>query len=125
MAARLDRELAAGAPRDATPALELRAEELARPSVATELADQLRLVVREAQRPPHPGLRVEACREAVLAVEHDLRMLASRLQAPQPVAVTAVAKVRLLLTDGTGPLYYPENEASLAAAVRDATAALS
>ena len=58
------------------------------------------------------------------AVEHELRLLASRLQAPNPVAVSAVAKVRVLLTDGTGPLYYPETRGSLDAAIRDVAAAL-
>jgi hypothetical protein len=120
----LDRALADGTPRGANSALELRAHALERPSVAHELGSQLRRVVREAQRESRPGPRVQACREAVLAVEHDLRLLASRLEAANPVAASAVAKVLVLLTDGTGPLYYPEANGSLRAAVRDATAAL-
>jgi hypothetical protein len=60
----------------------------------------------------------------VLAVEQDLRLLASRLQAPRPVAVAGIARVNLLLTDGTGPLYqYAETDA-LRAAVGDALTAL-
>ncbi len=124
MAAALDRALADGTPMNASPALELRAKRLARPSVAAQLADQLRVIVRRAQEPSRPSIRIEACRESVLAVEYELRLLASRLQAVNPVAIGAVAKVRILLTDGTGPLYYPETRASLRAAVRDAAAAL-
>jgi hypothetical protein len=124
LTAQLDRALAEGAPSDASDALELRAQALARRSVADELAGRLRLVVREAEQEPRPSLRVHACREAVLTVEHELRLLASRLQAANPVAVSAVAKVHVLLTDGTGPLYYPRTNGSLRAAVRDATAAL-
>ena len=82
------------------------------------------MIVRRAQGAPRPGVRIEACRESVRAVEHELRLLASRLQAPNPVAVRAVAKVRVLLTDGTGPLYYPETRGSLDAAIRDVAAAL-
>ena len=49
LTAALDRALADGAPGNASPALELRAKALARPSVASELADQLRVIVRRAQ----------------------------------------------------------------------------
>ena len=124
MTGALDRALADGTPRDCSPALELRAKALARPSVARELGNQLRVILGQAQLQPRPSVRVQACRESVLAVEHELRLLASRLQAANPVRVRAVAKVHLLLTDGTGPLYYPETYASLRAAVQDATAAL-
>jgi hypothetical protein len=124
LTAPLDRALAEGTAPSASRALELRAQALERPSVARELGSQLRRIVREAQLESHPGVRVQACREAVLAVEQELRLLASRLQAANPVAASAVAKVRVLLTDGTGPLYYPETHGSLRAAVRDATVAL-
>lgn len=120
----LDRALAEGAPPDASPALGLRAQALSRPKVACELGTQLRGIVREAHEPPGPSTRITGCRERVLAAEDELRLLASRLQAAQPVAVTTIAKVRLLLTDGTGPLYRCASDTSLQAAIDDATRAI-
>src|ERR1700729_514107 len=124
LTAPLDRALAEGTPPSASPALQLRAQALERPSVARELGSQLRRIVRDAPGESPPGVRVRACRGAVLAVEYELRLLASRLQAANPVGASAVAKVRVLLTDGTGPLYYPETNGSLRAAILHAGAAL-
>jgi hypothetical protein len=72
-----------------------------------------------------PGPRVPLNRERVLESERDLALLASRLQSPSRVSVRGVAKVRLLLTDGRGPLFYSRSTTDLGAAVRDATTALS
>jgi hypothetical protein len=124
MKASLDRALADGVRPNASPALELRAERLSRPSVAAEVGDELRAIVTRAHSAPRPGIRVEACRDAVLAIEHEMRLLASRLEASNPVSVIAVAKVNVLLSDGTGPLYYPDPRGELRVAIRDATAAL-
>ncbi len=124
LATALDRALAQGVPADASPVLELRAQALARASVADELAHQLRRIVLEAHQPPRPSVRIGGCRQRVLAVEDELRLLASRLQAPRPVPVTAIAQVRLLLTDGTGPLYHRGSDRSLDAAIHDVRLAL-
>lgn len=121
LTASLDRALADGAPCQASPALELRAQALAKPTMAHELGTQLRDIVREAHEPGAPSFRIRGCRERVLAAQDELRLLASRLQAAQPVAVSAVAKVRLLLSDGTGPLYHCRSDQNLRAAIRDAT----
>ena len=72
-----------------------------------------------------PGPRVPLNRERVLESERDLALLASRLQSPSRVGVRGVAKVRLLLTHGRGPLFYSRSTTDLGAAVRDATTALS
>jgi hypothetical protein len=89
-----------------------------------ELAVSLRWLAGEANRRPSPGLRLRGHRAAVERAEGDLRMLASRLQAPRPVAPEGVARTRALLTDGTGPLYNPHRAAGLRAAIRDAARAL-
>lgn len=124
MVTALDRAIAAGAPGDSSSALWLRAQALAQPSVARELGDQLRRIVGEAHEPARRSTRIRGPREHVLAAEDDLRRLASRLQSARPAAVRGVAKVRLLLTDGTGPLYYRGSDRNLGDVVRDATSAL-
>lgn len=123
-AARLDRQLANGAAPDATPALARRARRLTAPATREQYGRQLRRIVREAHERAFPGPRVPLYRVQVLAAENDLRLLASRLQSPSPLSVQGVAKVRLLLTDGCGPLFGAPSETDLRDAVRDATAAL-
>jgi hypothetical protein len=125
VAAKLDRELANGVRQDASPALARRARKLTDPAVREQLGRQLRRIVRDAQQRAVPGPRVPLNRKRVLEAEQDLRLLASRLQSPGRVSVRGVAKVRLLLSDGGGPLFYSRSTTDLAAAVRDATAALS
>ncbi|MBV8219684.1 MAG: hypothetical protein JO325_14555 [Solirubrobacterales bacterium] len=44
-------------------------------------------------------------RRAVLASRESLLGLAERLESPDPVNPCGVARVLVLLTDGTGPLY--------------------
>jgi hypothetical protein len=120
----LDRALAAGVPEDSSPALELRAQRLTNASAATELGGQLRRIITEAHEPGPPSMRIRPCTEQVLAVEEDLRRLASRLQSPRPATAGGIARVRLLLIDGTGPLYHSGGNRSLGALVNDAAAAL-
>jgi hypothetical protein len=68
----------------------------------------VRRVVRDARREgPAPfSTRVPTRGRAVLAVAEELDLLARRLLAPEPVSARGVARVRVLLTDGCGPLCY-------------------
>jgi len=122
----LDLALASGIPTDSSPAVKLRARALTRPRVARELGQQLCQIVQEAHEPRRmPGMRVMgATRESVLAAEDDLRMLASRLQSGKPIAAHGIAKVHLLLSDGTGPLFHRGSDRTLSDAIREATSAL-
>jgi hypothetical protein len=124
-AAKLDRELANGARQDASPALSRRARMLTEPAAREQLGRQLRRIVRDAHQRAMRGSRVPLNRERVLESEHDLALLASRLQSPSRVSVRGVAKVRVLLTDGCGPLFYSRSATDLRDAVREATTALS
>jgi hypothetical protein len=123
----LDRAVAEGIATDTSPALLLHARTLTHPSVARELGQQLCRIVQEAHEPRHmPGMRVMgAARERVLAAEDDLRVLASRLQSGKPIAAQGIAKVHLLLSDGTGPLFHRGSDRNLSEAIREATSALS
>jgi hypothetical protein len=123
-AAALDRELARGVPSDSTAALAVRARILARPPTRRELGQQLRRIVREAHDPRPPGNRIAPVASRVLEAEDDLRLLASRLDSPLPVAVRGVASVRALLSDGSGPLYHRGSAEDLGAAARRMAATL-
>jgi hypothetical protein len=48
-----------------------------------------------------------------------LTVLAERIESPCPIPACGAAKVRLLLTDGAGPLYYAASGRELQAAIRD------
>jgi hypothetical protein len=98
-AGRLDRELAAGRPPATDQALALHAERLTRPAARHRLAAALRRLVRGERAP------VPIARERVCGAAPDLRLLASRLDGPGRVAPAGVARARLLVGDGTGPLY--------------------
>jgi hypothetical protein len=120
----LDRALAQGVSPDASPTLGLRARALSEPAVRGELGQQLRRIVTQAHQPISLGTRVHPRRAPVLAAEDDLRLLAGRLQSSQRARVAGIAKVRVLLTDGSGPLYYRHSDQDLGTAIREATAAL-
>jgi hypothetical protein len=103
----LERELACGVAPESRPALALRAQALVTPTVRAGLARQLQRVVRDAQV-GHRSLaaKIPTRSREVVAAAHELDALAVRLLAPGPVSARGVAKVRVLLTDGAGPLYY-------------------
>ena len=120
----LDRDLARGVAPESCGALTLRARTLIGPSARTALARQLRRVVSDA-RGGHVWLsRVAVRRPAVLDAAEELDVLADRLAAPGPVDVRGVAQVQLLLTDGTGPLYFRGAAEELRARVADALSRL-
>jgi hypothetical protein len=123
--AKLDRQLADGVPPDATPALARRARRLVAPTAREQLGRGLRRIVADAHERALPGPRVPLYRKQVLEAEDELRLLASRLQSPNALSPQGVAKVRLFLTDGCGPLFGSPNAADLMDAIRDAIAALS
>jgi hypothetical protein len=102
----LERELARGAAPESAAALALRAQELIGPSARAALARRLSGILRDARRAPRVGsAKVPPQRRAVVAAARDLERLAARLLAPGPVSTRGVAQVRVLLSDGCGPLY--------------------
>jgi hypothetical protein len=120
----LDRELARGVAPESCGALTLRARRLIGPAARAALARQLRRVVRDA-RGGHVWMsRVPVRRPEVLDAADELDVLADRLAAPGPVDVRGVAQVHLLLTDGTGPLYFRGATEELRARVANALSRL-
>jgi hypothetical protein len=121
----LDRRLAAGERGDRDGRLAERARFLTGARTRERLASSLREVVAAADEPPRRDGSVPLARAEVSAAAHELRLLASRLQAPAPVDPRGVAEVRLLLTEGSGPLYNRRSETPLALAATAAWRALA
>lgn len=110
---RLDRALAVGVPVESTPALALRARRLTALSDRRAKAATYRRVLREAGQDAALSYKRISPSPRVLAAADALSRLADALAAPGPVAARGAAEASLLLTDGTGPLYNPANQASL------------
>jgi hypothetical protein len=113
---RLDVEIANG--RDARPsgAFALRTRQLGELEERRRVASSLRRALRDDDPRPrflHAAV-VLADREAVGGWHHGLLGIADRLERPDPLSATAVARVKVLLCDGTGPLYNRAAERSLA-----------
>jgi hypothetical protein len=117
----LDGQLAAGKPVEADRRRALRAALLVEPGTRDELADCWQNVLGRAGRVrTGTGVRMPLQRSRVLAADADIRRLIVALRASAPVPARGVAIARMLLNDGTGPLYNARSTLPLGAAVRDA-----
>ena len=124
-AARLDRELAAGISPQAGEAHALRARTItgrrSRASVALGLQRVLRSATATA---PVFTAAVRPHRREVLAARTVIEALERRLRAPEPVSARGMAMLGGLLTEGTSPLYRPDEAGALGSQLRAAAAAL-
>jgi hypothetical protein len=121
----LDQALANGVCPDASAILSLRAHRLIGLGTRRALASELRDVIGRARRPRAPldnGVRL--CAGEVLRAREAIDDLADRLEGWEPVEPAGVARVRLLLRDGAGPLYNESFPGGLQRAVRVAIDAL-
>lgn len=118
-AGKLDRELARGACPEMSATLALRAYALVRLKERQDLADRLAEIVFEAEAPPRcrRGCQVPIQRARVLEAAENFRALIDTLRAPCPLPARGIASVRLLLSDGCGPLHHPGSNESLGAIV--------
>ena len=112
---RLDRELADARVRDTSEDHALRARQLATPAARRQLACSLRRVLADAEDPRTAmrGSTVPVLWDAVLPWREALYGLAERLEQTEPVNPLGLARMRVLLTDGMGPLYNRAYERSL------------
>jgi hypothetical protein len=87
--------------------LVIRAAELSELQARRGLAKALEKIVTTAESPrPEPAMRcVRVRRRAVLEQRERLLMLAAHVRAPAPVAVAALARLRLLLGEASSPIY--------------------
>ena len=123
-AGRLDRALACGASPDSTVPLALRAQTLVRPAERRALAASLeRIMAASSCRAARaPGCIDPAFCRRVSAASAELRELVGTLRGWGPVSAEGMAKARLLVTDGLGPLHRGGGDLALAA--REAIRAL-
>ena len=119
----LDVELARGVPPEARAALALRAQVLGEPRTRQALAQSLRHILDNARQgsPPRRG-QIATLRADVLAAADQVEQLIERLLEPGILAARGLAQVRVILSDGGGPLYFRSASQDLkAAAVRALT----
>jgi hypothetical protein len=89
-----------------------------------QLARALRACVRDARAGRAPwSSRIPVHRAGVLAAECVVDDVTLLLHSPRPVRARGIARLRLLLSDGAGPLYKP-GSGSLIAELRGVLAAL-
>jgi len=125
-AAALDRDLAFGAPPDASRLLALRATELVHPDNRAALAANWLHLLEVAGQAPRPGRsRVPLCGSRILGAETELRQMVRALSEPVLVSVRGVAAASHLLGDGTGPLYDRRSPADLGLTLRQVTVLLN
>lgn len=122
---RLDQALAAGARPDASVALSLRAGRLISLCTRRRLAGEIHRVLRDARRRPSLYDRNFAgWQQTIAPATALLGHLADHLAGPGPVDAAGVALVRVLLRDGSGPLYDPPDSRTLASVLQAAIARL-
>jgi len=105
---RWDRALARGVSPESCAPLALHAQTLASPRSRRELASSLTRILDDAQGGHVPDWNALGPRHHsahVLSARGEINALVGLLLAPAPVGGRGVALVRLLLTDGGGPLY--------------------
>jgi hypothetical protein len=122
-ASSLDTQLAAGRAPESTRLLATRAQQLASGRMRRELARDVERVLGLVHR-EGPSRRVLVSRKSIVDVEPDLREMLAKLATPLPTSARGVAMVRVLLTDGTGPLFNRHSSTNLRNAIHDAIAQL-
>lgn len=103
---KFDRMLAVGVPAPAGSALAVHAARLTSVDERQAIARSLRRAVHDAGRSDAPpSSRVPLNAPNIAAAEDRIDEVTMRLHSPRPVTARGVARLRLLLSDGTGPLY--------------------
>jgi hypothetical protein len=106
LAGRFDRMLAVGVPAPAGSALALHAARLTSADEREAIAHTLRRTVNDARNREAPlSSRVPLNNPNIAAAEDRIDEVTLRLHSPQPVSARGVARLRVLLCDGAGPMY--------------------
>ena len=106
LAGKLDRMLAVGVPAPAGSALALHAARLTSADEREAIARTLRRTVDNARNREAPlSSRVPLHVPNIAAAEDRIDQVTLRLHSPRPVSARGVARLRMLLSDGAGPMY--------------------
>jgi len=125
-ARRIDRALAAGIPADSRADLEVRAHSLIGSKERVALAQAIGRLLADARHAARARrFSVPICRRKVWRSRRTLADLVDRLLGDTPVDVRGLAQIRLLLTDGAGPLYARPGANDLEPALARAISALN
>lgn len=104
----LDASIAAGTNPDATVPLSLHAQTLHRPHCRRRIARGYRRLLASANAAPHPfDSSVPLARAEIRECADRVREVADMLESDEPLNPHGIAQARLLLTEGTSPLYRP------------------
>ncbi len=109
-----------------SPELTRRAQQLGSVRRRHTLAAGLRRVIEDSERPTRViSAAAPIQRRAILHARTQLERLAAEVGGHDPVRLEGIARVQILLTDGTSPLFMALPEGALDDAVARAQAALS
>jgi len=126
-AERWDQALARGSSPEGSAPLALHAQALASEACRRELAAGLSRILEDAEGGRVPDWNALGPRHHsahVLCARREIEALVGLLLAPAPVSTRGVARVRLLVTDGGGPLYRRTDPTALADELTRAARAL-
>jgi len=105
-ARQLDRDLARGISPDSSVCLSVRAHDLIGQRARGALARAIRRLLDDATGPVQSGhFNVPICRSKVRRSKGTLEKLGDRLLGDGPLDARGLAQLRLLLSDGAGPIY--------------------
>jgi hypothetical protein len=125
-ASRLDRDLAGGASPESTRERALHAQRLVAPSSRRRLARSIQRAQAAALPSAAPRLHaLPLCRDRVRQASQELDVVRERLVAGSPLPARGVAMLRVLLTNGSGPLYQRRSRDDLRSQLTEIAAALA
>ena len=101
----LDQRLVRGADPDSSPILSLRVHRMIGRTYRVRLARELRQLARDARRPSHPFDSTLRLSRELLHEQDLVEQIAELLDGPEAVDARGMAKLELLLRDGSGPLF--------------------
>jgi hypothetical protein len=102
----LDRQLAVGVPAPAGSALAVHQARLTSVAEREAIARALRLAVGDARARATPrSSRIPVDPSNIAAAEDLIDAITLRLHSPRPVSARGMARLRVVMSDGSGPLY--------------------
>jgi hypothetical protein len=102
----LDRQLAVGVPAPAGSALAVHQARLTSVAEREAIARALRLAVRDARTCATPrSSRIPVDPSNIAAAEDLIDAITLRLHSPRPVSARGMARLRVVMSDGCGPMY--------------------